>query len=69
MSMSIGDAFWIETDSGQWADKVNGKALRLRKTLILEDPDGRELARSMSGSPGSGTRWRSRTPTATGGRW
>ena len=43
--MSIGDDFWIETDTGQRAYKVNGKALRLRKTLVFEDPDGRELAR------------------------
>ena len=42
---SIGDDFWIETDTGQRAYKVDGKALRLRKTLIFEDPDGRELAK------------------------
>jgi uncharacterized protein YxjI len=27
---SIGDDFWIETDSGERAFKVNGKVLRLR---------------------------------------
>jgi uncharacterized protein YxjI len=43
--MSIGDDFWIETDTGQRAYKVDGKALRLRKTLVFEDPDGRELAK------------------------
>src|SRR6476620_8261237 len=43
--VSIGDDFWIETDEGQRAYKVNGKALRLRKTLIFEDPDGHELAK------------------------
>jgi uncharacterized protein YxjI len=43
--MSIGDDFWIETDSGQRAYKVDGKALRLRKTLIFEDADGQELAK------------------------
>jgi uncharacterized protein YxjI len=43
--MSIGDDFWIETDSGQRTYKVDGKALRLRKTLIFEDADGRELAK------------------------
>jgi uncharacterized protein YxjI len=43
--VSIGDDFWIETDDGRRAYKVNGKALRLRKTLIFEDPDGRELAK------------------------
>ena len=42
---SIGDDFWIETDSGQRVYKVDGKALRLRKTLIFEDADGRELAK------------------------
>jgi uncharacterized protein YxjI len=43
--VSIGDDFWIETDSGQRAYKVDGKALRLRKTLVLEDPHGHELAK------------------------
>jgi uncharacterized protein YxjI len=43
--MSIGDDFWIETDSGQRAYKVDGRALRLRKTLIFEDAGGRELAK------------------------
>jgi uncharacterized protein YxjI len=43
--VSIGDDFWIETDDGQRVYKVDGKALRMRKTLILEDPDGREVAK------------------------
>ncbi len=43
--VSIGDDFWIETDSGERAYKVDGKALRLRKTLILEDRDGHKLAK------------------------
>jgi uncharacterized protein YxjI len=43
--VSIGDDFWIETEDGQRAYKVDGKALRLRKTLIFEDPDGRQLAK------------------------
>ena len=43
--VSIGDDFWIETDTGQRAYKVDGKALRLRKTLVLEDPDGHKLAK------------------------
>jgi uncharacterized protein YxjI len=42
---SIGDDFWIETDSGQRAYKVNGKALRLRQTLVFEDASGHELAK------------------------
>jgi uncharacterized protein YxjI len=43
--LSIGDDFWIEDDTGQRVYKVNGKALRLRKTLIFEDPQGHELAK------------------------
>jgi uncharacterized protein YxjI len=39
---SIGDDSWIETEEGR-AFKVNGKALRMRKTFILEGPDGQEL--------------------------
>lgn len=38
--LSIGDDFWIEDENGQRAFKVDGKALRVRKTLILEDPRG-----------------------------
>jgi uncharacterized protein YxjI len=41
---SIGDDYWIENDDGQRVYKVDGKALRLRKTFRLEDADGRELA-------------------------
>jgi uncharacterized protein YxjI len=40
---SIGDDFWIENQDGQKVFKVDGKALRLRKTLIFEDLDGNEL--------------------------
>jgi uncharacterized protein YxjI len=40
---SIGDDFWIETDRGVRAFKVNGKAMRLRKTLVVEAPSGEEL--------------------------
>jgi uncharacterized protein YxjI len=39
---AIGDDFWIEGD-GERAFKVNGKALRLRDTLVLESPSGEEL--------------------------
>jgi uncharacterized protein YxjI len=41
--MSIGDDSWIENEAGEKAFKVNGKALRVRNTLILEDANGREL--------------------------
>jgi uncharacterized protein YxjI len=40
---AIGDDYWIETDTGQPAFKVDGKALRIRKTLILETPAGDEV--------------------------
>jgi len=40
---AIGDDYWIETDDGQRAFKVNGKALRVRETFILESPTGEEL--------------------------
>ena len=43
--VSIGDDFWIETDNGERAYKVDGKALRLRKTLVLEDAEGHKLAK------------------------
>lgn len=41
--LSIGDDFWIETEDGQRAFKVDGKALRVRSTFILETPSGEEL--------------------------
>src|SRR5215467_8363343 len=40
---SIGDDYWIETEGGDKAFKVDGKALRMRKTFRLEGPDGKEL--------------------------
>jgi uncharacterized protein YxjI len=40
---SIGDDFWIENQEGQRVFKVDGKALRLRKTLIFEDMNGDKL--------------------------
>jgi uncharacterized protein YxjI len=40
---SIGDDFWIETEGGDRAFKVNGKALRIRETLVVESPAGEEL--------------------------
>jgi uncharacterized protein YxjI len=41
--VSIGDDYWIENDQGERVFKVDGKALRIRKTLILEDSHGSEL--------------------------
>lgn len=43
--ISIGDDYWIEDESGQRVLRVDGRAMRLRKTLDLEDPDGNKLCR------------------------
>jgi uncharacterized protein YxjI len=40
---AIGDDYWIETDGGERAFKVNGKAARIRDTFVLETPGGDEL--------------------------
>ncbi|WP_028059461.1 LURP-one-related/scramblase family protein [Candidatus Solirubrobacter pratensis] len=40
---AIGDDFWIDTEDERHAFKVNGKALRLRSTFVLETPAGDEL--------------------------
>jgi uncharacterized protein YxjI len=42
---SIGDDFWIEDESGRRAYKVDGKALRVRKTLVIEDGNRNEVAK------------------------
>jgi uncharacterized protein YxjI len=42
---SLGDEYWIETAGGQPAIRVDGAALRLRDTLVLEGASGRELCR------------------------
>jgi uncharacterized protein YxjI len=43
--VAIGDDFWIENEQGQRVFKVDGKALRVRQTLIFEDAQGHELAK------------------------
>jgi uncharacterized protein YxjI len=43
--VSIGNDFYIENDHGQRVFKVDGKALRVRKTLQFEDMSGNELCR------------------------
>src|SRR5438034_11791387 len=40
---AIGDDYWIETEGGERAFKVDGKALRIRDTFVLETPSGDEL--------------------------
>ena len=42
--ISIGDDFWIENAEGKRVFKIDGKVLRIRKTLIFEDINGRKLA-------------------------
>lgn len=42
--ISIGDDFWIENEAGQKVFKVDGKVLRIRKTLVFEDAHGKKLA-------------------------
>jgi uncharacterized protein YxjI len=43
--ISIGDDYWIEDDQGRRAFRVDGKALRVRKTFVLEDAGGNEVAK------------------------
>jgi len=40
---SIGDDFWIENEEGKKVFKVDGKVLRIRKTLVFEDMNGKKL--------------------------
>jgi len=47
--VSIGGDYWIENDRGERVYKVDGKALRLRKTLIFEDARGAELVKIQEG--------------------
>jgi uncharacterized protein YxjI len=44
-ALSIGDDYVIENDRGERAFKLDGKALRVRKTIRFEDMDGRELCK------------------------
>jgi uncharacterized protein YxjI len=41
--VSIGDDSWIEDDAGRRVFKVDGKALRIRRTLHFEDDQGNML--------------------------
>ena len=41
--ISIGDDYWIENEAGERAFYVDGKALRVRNTLIIKDVQGNEL--------------------------
>lgn len=41
--VSIGDDYWIENEAGERAFYVDGKALRIRDTLIFRDLIGNEI--------------------------
>src|SRR3954467_10036810 len=43
--VSIGDDSWIEDDQGDRVYKVNGKAMRVRETFILQDREGNEVGK------------------------
>jgi uncharacterized protein YxjI len=43
--ISIGDDYVIENDRGERAFRLDGKALRIRKTILFEDMDGHELCK------------------------
>ena len=43
--ISIGDDYVIENDRGEHVFRLDGKALRIRKTIVFEDMDGRELCK------------------------
>jgi len=41
--LGFGDDYWIEDEHGEKAFLVDGKAMRLRDTFELKDPEGRVL--------------------------
>lgn len=41
--VSIGDDYWIENEAGEREFYIDGKALRLRDTLIIKDVKGNEV--------------------------
>ena len=43
--LSIGDDYEIENERGERVFKLDGKALRIRKTILFKDMDGRELVK------------------------
>jgi uncharacterized protein YxjI len=44
-AISIGDDYEIENDQGDRVYKLDGKALRIRKTIVFKDMDGRDLCK------------------------
>jgi uncharacterized protein YxjI len=43
--IALGDDYVIENDRGDRVFRLDGKALRLRKTILFEDMDGHELCK------------------------
>jgi uncharacterized protein YxjI len=43
--ISIGDDYMIENDRGERVYRLDGKALRIRQTILFEDMDGHELCK------------------------
>jgi uncharacterized protein YxjI len=43
--VSFGDDYWIENADGERVLRVDGKVLRVRKTLDIEDTQGKHLCR------------------------
>ena len=43
--VSIGDDFWVQNDRGERVFKVDGKALRIRDTLVFRDTHGNEACK------------------------
>ena len=41
--ISVGDDYEIDNDQGERVFKLDGKALRIRKTILFRDMDGHEL--------------------------
>ena len=51
--VSIGDDFWIENEEGKREFYVDGKALRLRETLVIKDVQGTSYINSKGSFSGS----------------
>ena len=58
--VSIGDDFSIENNRGEKVYKVDGKALRVRQTMIFEDRVARSWPRSRNACCASRTAWKSK---------
>ncbi len=41
---AIGDDYWVQDEQGRRVFRVDGKVLRIRKTFVLEDAAGTEVA-------------------------